>query len=540
MATKPTFESSSLESSVTLQSQIARLKYYINLLRQEAKYLGNGLAGEQADKLEKIVVNSESGNSDLEAITEALLTIEKKQVLVEGDIAEGQTITVQKGYYDKDTVIEIQGTDDTTEVTNAPTPDEVVSGKDYWANGSHLTGTLVDNSDKTVDATSTNKAEAKEGDTITVTVPKAKYDEDSVINTGIVARTTYEYDAEVTVSKDEEGNNHAEVKSFDIPAGYYDKPITVNQIFQDGDDYESVINVKDFVISESGTFDPHAEKYDYYSKVSVDAAAIKGTAAAEDLNIPTATVSVKVTNKGYTDENSYDVVLPTQTAPTAVDAEASEETANVVVTPNVSKEQTVTVPAGLYTQDTIIKVSSMSSGEALSDDNITIKDTPVENKNKDGYTVIVTVDKSGYISAGDYETSDLDKSSVSVTNVTNGEITEPTVVITTNEGYTKGETINLSVQEATFGGSNIAVAPNKLVITPTQNGWFTGEEFNLAGQVNALVDTLATTEDALFEYDDVKNLEYGKNTTKYAGGEGLYYKKAETDLTDLVVELSEL
>lgn len=545
MAIKPTFTKSDLDSSRLLQEQLERLKYYIDLLRKEAKYLGNEQSDLNADKLQQI-----ADSSNLEAITEALLTIEKKKVQVDSEVAatnaevtSGQVIRVAKGYYDKDTVLTVQSLSDSSKVDNAPNADEIVAGKQAWANGVKITGTLADNSGKTVEATESNKDAAKENNNITIKVSPGKYTEDSVIDTGIVARTTYSYDAEVSVSTDEEGAEHAKVKAFDIPAGYYDKPISIYPVFKDGADYESVINVKDLSVEHSGVFDPHAEKtadnngFDYYSKVTVLPAEVKSSAS---LDVAKAEATVSITSKGYTDEDSYKVTLPTKVAPSAVDAEVSAVDANVSITPAVNSEQSVTIPAGLYTKDTVIKVSSMAAGDKVTSDNISVKETPVINATKEGYTVNVLVDKSGYIAAGDYVASDLAKSSISITNVADSVVNSKVFAVSNKEGYTKGETINLSVQDATFEGSNIAIAKNSIKITPTTAGWYEGNTFNLTGQVNTVVDQLATTSDALFTYDDVKDIANGKNTSKYAAGEGVYYKKAETDLTDLVTALASL
>ncbi len=545
MAIKPTFSVSSLEGSTKLQEQLTRLRDYISLLRQEAQYLGNGKSGEQADKLQEI-----ADSSDLEKITEALLTIEKQSVKV-GDstvannteISSGQVVTISKGYYDSDTILTVQGLADSSAVTNAPNADDVVAGKDYWANGVHTTGTLTDNSGKTVTVTSTTAGTAKEGDTITVTVPKAKYDESSVVDTGITVHTTYSYDAEVSVSKDEEGVEHAKVKAFDIPAGYYAQPIAIYPVFTDAGAYESVINVKDLEVHHSGVYDPHNDKtasgngYDYYSSVSVAQAALASSAT---LNIATAVATINVKTQGFTDSDSYTVTLPTSIAPNAVDSAINAETPNVTVVPATTTAQTVTIPAGLYTTDTIVKVSSMSEGTVVHDDNINIKTTPALNADGSGYTVTVNVDKSGYIAAGDYVTSDLSKSSVSVTNVADTTITANTVRISTNEGYTKGEVKNLTVQEAAFNKTPITVTKGVITITPETSGWFEGKEFNVQGNVNTIVDALADTSDAQFTYNDVKDLENGKNTTKYPGGEGIYYRKSTTDLTSLVTELQSL
>lgn len=541
MAVKPTFTSSDLEGALTLQEQLERLRHYISLLRDEAKYLGNEKSGDEADELQKIIINVDETHpkaSDLEAITEALLTIEKKQVIVEGDSTQGLVITVPKGYYDKDTVVEAAGTDNSTAVKDAPTLDQVVAGKDYWANGTHYTGQLTDNSGQEVSAETTDKS----GETIKVTVRTAKYDDKSVIDTGITVRTQYKYDAEVQVSTDEEGAQHAKSNAISIPAGYYDKPIEVYPVFTDAGEYESVLNVKDKIIVHSGEFDPHNEKtadgngFDYYSKITVDKAQVSDQAT---IDIPTATATINVTQAGYTDEDSYSVAIPAKEAPTTTDAEVNAKDATVTVTPKVDSEQSVTIPAGFYTTDTVIKVESMANGETVDGKNISVKETPSINETEDGYTVVVNVNKSGYIEAGDYEASDLSKSSVSTTNVEGKEIVASSVRISTNEGYTKGETINLNVREAIIP-DEIGVTKNKIIITPTTTGWFTGKEYNLAGNVNNVVDALATTSDALFVYNDVKDVEYGKNTTKYSGGEGIYYKKAETDLTDLVTELSNL
>lgn len=545
MVLKPTFTKSELDNSQILKEQLERLKYYIGLLRDEAKYLGNQQAADNADKLEKI-----ADSSNLEEITEALLTIEKQTVKVNTEVAgsdqevsAGQVIRVAKGYYDKDTVLTVQSLSDSSAVDHAPNPDEIVAGKEAWANGVKLTGTLTDHSGETTNATESNKATVKEGDTVIVKVDPGKYTEDSAVDTGIVAHTTYSYDAEVTVATDEEGAEHAKVKAFDIPAGYYDKPIAIYPVFKDGADYESVINVKDLAVAHSGVFDPHTDKtaegngFDYYSKVTVSKAEIKPAAS---LDVANAKATVSVLTKGYTDEDSYDITLPTQTAPSAIDAVVSTEEANVSITPAVADTQSVTIPAGLYTKDTIIKVGAMSEGAKVLSENIALKETPVLNDTKDGFTVNIAVDKSGYIAAGDYVASDLAKTSIVTTNVADSTITAKTITVSNKEGYTKGENLELTVQDATFDGNNIAVAKNRLTLTPTQEGWYTGSAFNLAGQVNTVVDQLATTSDAIFTYSDVKDLANGKNTTKFAGGEGIYYKKAETDLTDLVVELAAL
>lgn len=546
------FEISENEGARTLQSQIARLQDYINQLRKEAQYLGNGLSGDQADKLQKI-----ANDGDLAAITEALLTIDKKTVAIsgdapedlpEGEVSASQTIYIPKGYYDKDTTLTVQSLEDSSAVAEGkkPNEDDVVAGKEFWADGEKYTGNLVDNSGETVETTSDNTATAVENETVKVHIPKAKYDEDSVIETNIPVHTTYAYDAEVEVSKDEEGADHATLKTITIKAGYYDKDVIVTPKFSDVGTYESVVNVKELNITQSGEFDPHNDKsegkngYDYYSKVNVEEAKISNSAA---LDIPTATVTVSVAQAGYTDEETYSVVIPSKDAPTAVDSTFAEDsTANVTVTPKVSDAQSITIPAGLYKEDTVIKVNPMTAGDTLSDDDIEVSGTPEYDEASDKFVVTVSVNKSGYIAEGDYEASSLDKSEVAFDNVSDDNvITAKTISVSTEEGYTKGQNFDLTVQDAEFNTAAISIPEkNKITVTPSQNGWFTGNTFNLTGSVNTLVDQLATTSDAKFEYSDVANLPEGENTTKYPGGEGIYYKKATTDFSDLIDILAEL
>lgn len=547
------FATSLHEDSRKLSDQILRLQDYINQLRKEAKYLGNGLSGDQADKLQKIV-----DSSDLEAITEALLTIDKQTVLVtgdapddlsEGEVSASQTIYVPKGYYDKDTTLTVQSLSDSSAVAEGkkPNEDDVVAGKEFWADGVKYTGNLVDNSGATVETTSDNTATAKENETVKVHIPKAKYDEDSVIETNIPVHTTYAYDAEVEVSKDEEGADHATLKTITIKAGYYDKDVIVTPKFSDVGTYESVVNVKELNITESGEFDPHNDKsdgkngYDYYSKVNVNEAQISNNAA---LDIPTATVTVSVTQAGYTDESSYSVVIPSKDAPTAVDSEfAKDSAANVTVTPKVSDAQSITIPAGLYKQDTVIKINSMADGATLSEADIELSGNPVYDEASDKFVVTVSVNKSGYIAADDYEASSLDKSEIAFENVAGDTITAKTISVSTEEGYTAGEQFELTVQDTTFDSSAISVpSKGKITVTPAQKGWFEGNTFDLAStdSVNTFVDQLATTSEAKFVYSDVADLVNGKNTEKYAGGEGIYYKEATTDLTDLVTALADL
>lgn len=546
---KPTFNTS-VNNQNTLASQVARIKDYIKLLKEQAIYLGETTVAEKFANL------ADTANIDnIESITKALLDItiqspklgEAVKALGETHkvevAADAQNIVIPAGFYGKDTTFEIASLSEASKVDTPAVPADVVAGEEFWVNGEKKEGTLVDNSGQTVEGTINTTdipAVTGEGGTpaqLTVHVPTAKYDTTSVIKTGINVQTGYEYEAKVTAVSTPEGEA-AIVNSFDIPAGYYAQPIVIKPVFEEsGKTLESVINVQEQTVNGSGTYSPEAG-YDYLSAVHVPQAAVTAEVASADYTIASGKAKIKFDTAGYTDAAAagYEVQLPVSTKVSAQDASASSANADVTITPAVSTVQSVTIPAGIYTSATVVKVNSMADGAAV--ESVTLNAIPAENG--DGkFDVSVKISNDGFIEKNDtYAVGTLNKSVMSADNVDGNVINAQTVTVSANEGYTKNAELALTVQDAVVSNSlGVAKATESkqasITINTTTDGWFTGKNIELSqANIKTLVDNLTTVEQV--SYADIKD----EANASISAAAGSYYD--QVNMKDLLDDLTSL
>lgn len=547
---KPTFNTS-VNNQNTLASQVARIKDYIKLLKEQAIYLGETTVAEKFANL------ADTANIDnIESITKALLDItiqspklgEAVKALGETHkvevAADAQNIVIPAGFYGKDTTFEIASLSEASKVDTPAVPADVVAGEEFWVNGEKKEGTLVDNSGKTVTASNTNtiyvtdeEDSNKEVAKLAVHVPTAKYNEDSVINTTIDVQTDYEYEAKVTAVSTPEGTT-AEINSFNIPAGYYAQPIVIKPVFDEaGKTFESVINVQEQTVNGSGTYSPEAG-YDYLSAVHVPQAAVTAEVASADYTIASGKAKIKFDTAGYTDAAAagYEVQLPVSTKVSAQDASASSANADVTITPAVSTVQSVTIPAGIYTSATVVKVNSMADGAAV--ESVTLNAIPAENG--DGkFDVSVKISNDGFIEKNDtYAVGTLNKSVMSADNVDGNVINAQTVTVSANEGYTKNAELALTVQDAVVSNSlGVAKATESkqasITINTTTDGWFTGKNIELSqANIKTLVDNLTTVEQV--SYADIKD----EANASISAAAGSYYD--QVNMKDLLDDLTSL
>lgn len=143
----------------------------------------------------------------------------------------------------------------------------------------------------------------------------------------------------------------------------------------------------------------------------------------------------------------------------------------------------------------------MANGEAVSDSNISVNGAPskVVVEGVDKYQVTVAVNKSGYIESGNYVASNLDASAIELDKnyISNNVVTNKTFNVSTVEGYTKGESKDLTVQDAT---TVVIASAKKLTISTAADkggkaGWYTGQEIDITDAVVKATQNIVETVD---------------------------------------------
>ena len=307
-----------------------------------------------------------------------------------------------------------------------------------------------------------------------------------------------------------------------LTPGYYANDIRVN-ILDNGTDIGE-INVESSVTATSaGEINP-SEGFDYIKQVIIPEGSSSVTASV-DGNIITLTPS---NTSGWVDSTTIkdnqgnpitEIVIPAQES--GGDAEVSID--------SETNEVLVTIPGGYYDGSTTVVLSKTDNGTTAPVSIISAISNEPQKVDSD-YTIVIP---EGY--NAEEQTLSLGNSTINVSGVSTTEITSQTVVITSSEGYTEGQTLEYKVKDAEVN-IEYSAENNAIVINTGENnvnaGWFTRAEIGLSNEViDVIVQDRGT--DLSIKYSDFSTS--SENLEKTGT-----YKKVTLDVTDLIEEIDSI
>lgn len=342
------------------------------------------------------------------------------------------------------------------------------------------------------------------------------------------------------------------VEADKLPEGYYKDGVQIIPVLNKGENNNKVINVQTEklanISSSEGISITPDRGFDYLKNVKVSVSPGTSTVdVATSGNVITITPSVTegwisgttVTGADpINSSNSYKVTIPINTASDG-NAIVGEQDLNK---DNIN-ESVVTIPQGYYDGKTAIPLAFRNSN---SETPVRIINT-IPNVTFDDDIPKITIDP-GLVTRS-LKTS-FDKSTVSVSSdtVVQNEVTKAAtkvIAVTSNEGYTKGETTIITVRdsstpELTYEHSN-ETNTDKVIINIEEGGWAEGT-VDVSQNFITLADAYTSnlTEGTVsFDYNDLKTVD-GGTITKNPSSPKRYFSSATVDLSALIAEINEI
>lgn len=418
----------------------------------------------------------------------------------------GNSYTVPVGYNKNSYTITASGLDNQTSGT-ATKPD-ILSGKTAWVNGSKITGTMPNYGGTSTEEkyTATSSFSNYNGK-LAIQPVLGYYNDYSTITTTIPYYSGSNIEIPVTIITSSTGETIAQTSQKAFQPGYYNGIINITAVHKDSTN--KVINIANavpgYISSKEGSLSIPTG-YDYFApnaSYEIQSGSISNITYSADEDTGKITFSGGVTTEGWVSNN---VNLPTQYTPPSATFNVNQTTG--VVTVNKS---------GWITKDDTI--GGLSQGSAT-------MTGPTKNTNTTALTVgnvsipaghyyMKLAKSSGYITSGtdgiNLGLSTITHASLSSAGTSPTSITSKYWKIQTSQGYTPGNTVNLTVTNATLSNNIVIDDSGNCSLQITSSGWI--DKQSKALTINATNQQYELTDSDLSDSDS--KISIGADTNSF-------------------------